>query len=355
MPIKILNAYALSHSYIPPYLPHREGEYDDLMKEYRLVSYGFQSHMMVLGPPGSGKTVTIRKALRDSGTPHIHLTSEPTAYGTLVALGEVTLNRRLWGLSFGPLWSGVEAKLPGRCVLVLDEAERFMINNRKSDILLYYLSRREGLSLTLVSNRTDLMDYIRDARVKSSFKPSIKFFKPYSIDELRGIVRMRAREALGEKFEEFLQPEAIELIAALAASRGGDARYSIDLLKESLKKAVISGSEKISEKHVREAKTAIEETEFETSMKSLSKPHKLMLLCALTTRKVGETYTQYNNISAKFGLPPLTERRLREILGDLELMGFIGIERRGREWLINPNKWFDIKKAKETLQKEIET
>ena len=168
-PIKILNANALTHSYIPPYLPCREGEYGELMREYKMASYGFPpSHMMILGPPGSGKTVTIRKALRDSETPHIHLTSEPTAYGTLVALGEIVLNRRMWGLSFAPLWSYIEAKIPSRCVIVLDEAERFMINDRKSDILLYYLSRREGISLTLVSNRANLIDYVRDSRVKAA-------------------------------------------------------------------------------------------------------------------------------------------------------------------------------------------
>jgi len=120
-----------------------------------------------------------------------------------------------------------------------------------------------------------------------------------------------------------------------------------------MKKAVISGSEKIDEKHVREAKKAVEE-ECEKSIKTLSKPHKLMLLSALTTRKVGEAYTQYNKTAEKFKLPPLTERRLREILGDLELMGFIEVERRGREWLIKPTKWFNTNKVKETLQKELE-
>jgi hypothetical protein len=34
-------------------------------------------------------------------------------------------------------------------------------------------------------------------------------------------------------------------------------------------------------------------------------------------------------------------------------MGFIGIEKKGREWLINPSKWFDITKAKEIIQKEL--
>jgi cell division control protein 6 len=353
--IRILNSNALTHSYIPSKLPHREEEYDELIKEYKLISYGFPpSHMMIFGPPGSGKTVTIRKALKDSGIPHVYLTSEPTAYGTLVALGEIVLGRRLWGLSFAPLWNEIEIKLPRNCVLVLDEAERFMISDKKSDLLLYYLSRREGLGLILVSNKTDLADYIKDARVKSSLKPTIKFFKPYNADELKEIIRLRAQEALGNEFEKFFKPGIIGLIAALASKRGGDARYSIDLLREALKKAIISGSETINEEHINEAKIAIEETEFETSIKSLSKTHKLMLLCALTLKRVGAAYKEYNMIAENFGLLPLSERRLRDILGDLELMGFIGIEKKGREWLINPSKWFDTTKAKEILQRELD-
>jgi DNA polymerase III delta prime subunit len=116
--IRILNPNALLHSYIPPRLPHREEEYEDLLKEYKIASYGLPpSHMIVLGPPGSGKTVTIRKALRDSEVPHVYLVSEPTAYGTLVALAGVLLGKRLWGLSFAPLWNSIERELPERCCL----------------------------------------------------------------------------------------------------------------------------------------------------------------------------------------------------------------------------------------------
>jgi hypothetical protein len=50
---------------------------------------------------------------------------------------------------------------------------------------------------------------------------------------------------------------------------------------------------------------------------------------------------------------PLSERRLREVFGDLELMGFISAERRGKEWVIIPSVWFDVVKAKEVLEKEL--
>jgi len=36
------------------------------------------------------------------GVVHVYVKAEPTAYGTLVALGEAVLKKRKWGLSFAP-------------------------------------------------------------------------------------------------------------------------------------------------------------------------------------------------------------------------------------------------------------
>jgi len=353
--IAIKNAEVLTHEYVPQRLPHREAEYDVMVKELELVKHGFPPpHFAVLGPTGSGKTVTVRKALIDSGIDHVYVVSETSAYGTLVALGEAVLGRRKWGLGFAALWSEIDSRLPKPCVVVLDEAEKFMIRDEKSDHVLYYLTRRPRTGLILISNRLNLLDYIRDSRVKSSYKPKVLFFKPYTADKIYSIILDRVKEAIGENYEEYVDETALKYIAALAAQKGGDARYAIDLLREGLKCAILEKAPKLLTEHVDRARIIVEITYVEHSMRTLSRAHKLLLLAIIKgARRVGEAYSRFNELAPSYALKPLSERRLRDILGDLELMGFVRIKRSGKQWIIELSSWIPLE-AEKILERELE-
>jgi len=308
------------------------------MDELKLIKHGFPpTHLVILGPTGTGKTVTVKKVLAELKLPHTYVVAEPSAYGTLVALGEAVLGSRKWGLSFAPLWAEVDSALSSPHIIVVDEAEKFLMRDEKGDHVLYYLSRREATGLILISNRLNLLEYIRDSRVKSSFKPMVKIFKPYTADELYSIIYDRALEALGEEGVRDVSP--LKYIAALAAQKGGDARYAIDLLRESVKLVFMEDCDRITIKHIEKAKGNVEYSYIENSLRALSRAHKLMLIAALKSNYVGEAYSKYNQLAPRYAMDQLSERRLRDILGDLELMGFINIRRKGRQWYIVPSKW----------------
>jgi len=335
--LNLVNYDALTHSYIPSSLPQREREYEVISREFRLIDRGFQpSNLLVIGPTGSGKTVTVKKVLTDLKVNFVYVVSDKIAFGTMVAIGSCLSLRRLWGLSFSQAWSLLNDALPSPVTVVIDEAER-MSKDERFDELLYYLSRRPRTSVILITRLVDLLGRIRDPAVRSSLNPKIVFFSQYTADDIYLILRARASEAFGG--EGGVDEGALRLIAALSAQKGGDARYSIDVLREAARVAIEEGSDKIVERHVREGIKYVEESYLIESIRSLPRAHKLMLLAALESRTVGDAYRKANEMLAAMGLPQYSERRLRDFLGDLELMGYINVKRIGRSHHIEPSKW----------------
>ncbi|MEM4577175.1 MAG: AAA family ATPase [Candidatus Nezhaarchaeales archaeon] len=344
----------LNHAFIPPRLLCRDREYERLLVELKLVGEGFPPpNFIVLGPSGSGKTVTVRKVLSDVDVPSLYTVSEPSAYGTLVALHTMLTGKRKWGLSFGALWGEMEDSLPGRCVIVIDEAEKFMVRDEKSDELLYMVTNRPNTGLILISNKMNLHDYVKDVRVKSRFNPQLLLFPPYKSEEIYMIVRDRLAMTLreGVPVESFTNEESLRLLSALAAQKGGDARYAIDLLREAVKMCVVNG-DRLKVDYIYEARKRVERAYVEEGLKGLSTAHKLMLLAALRSETVGEAYRNFYEVARSYGFPELSERRLKDVLGELELMGYINVKRMGRNYRIEPSKWLPFDTV-DALNKEL--
>jgi cell division control protein 6 len=316
----------LYHDYLPRNLPYREEQYKLISTHLKLLEKGLTpSSLLFLGTTGTGKTVTVRKAVEDHGRKlAVYVTCQGTSYTTLIDITEALTGVRLWGYSFNKVWETFERRIGSRpFVVILDELDKIVMYGEGEE-LLYRLSRKQNITIVGISNRMDVYNYIRDQRVKSSFTPRTVFFPPYKLEELREIVKMRANESL---MEGIIDDGVINYIAALAVKRGGDARYAIDMLRFSVEVALKKDRQKISLEDVEEAKNEVETDYITKGIASLNEIQRTLLEIivkykTITPSKLVETYITETGDS-------LSSRRISDYINQLEMLGYITVAKKG--------------------------
>src|SRR5437667_222263 len=110
----------------------------------------------------------------------------------------------------------------------------------------------------------------------------------------------------------------------------GDARRALDLLRVSAELAERQGDEHITEEHVQRAKNKIELDAVIEAVKSLPTQSKVILLGILLNEEIGnaklttgEVYTTYRELCRKTGIVPLTQRRVTDLISELDMLGLV--------------------------------
>src|SRR2546430_1416232 len=141
-----------------------------------------------------------------------------------------------------------------------------------------------------------------------------------------GLSTDRVYNLLREKLDE----EKRVVIAALAAQEHGDARRALDLLRVSAELAERQGDEHITDEHVQRAKNKIELDTVIEAVKSLPTQSKVILLGILLNEEIGnpklttgEVYTTYRELCRKTGIVPLTQRRVTDLISELDMLGLV--------------------------------
>ena len=82
---------------------------------------------------------------------------------------------------------------------------------------------------------------------------------------------------------------------------------------------------KVTVEHVREASLKIEENKEEASLKSYPLHEKIVLLAIMKANgsSTGEIYSSYKNLCKAVGKDELTQRRVTQMLSEIELSGII--------------------------------
>lgn len=343
----IKNRNILQTTYIPEQLPHRNTQIDRIASIIAMALNGDRpSNIMVYGMTGTGKTAVLNyigKELKkidpeEQKCSYVYVNCEvvDTAYGILYNIvSQIVINSQIpfTGWSFEKLYSELIIqldKLDKVFIVVLDEIDHMV--SKKGDMIFYYLVKinenlkNSKVSLVGISNNMKFGELL-EPKAKSRLGEENLIFPPYTKEELEDILTERAKEAL---FDDVLDPSVIPYCAILAAKVNGDARVALNLLKTAADIAERNGEAIVTDAEVKSAKNSIEFNVVSEGLKTLSQQSKIILMSIIknvekgtVVMTTGEVYTMYKNISEILGTSALTQRRVTDLISELDMMGFI--------------------------------
>ena len=218
-------------------------------------------------------------------------------------------------------------------ILILDEIDQLVA--KAGDEIIYNLTRINSdlknaqISLVGISNDLSFTNNL-DPRVKSSLSEEEIVFPPYNAIQLQAILKERANLAFKEKI---ISEGVVEKCAAYAAREHGDARRALELLRVAGEIAERKNGKKIMLEDIDEAEDKIERDRFIDIVTTQPKQFQATLysifhiLSQKTTQNTqiytGEVYEVYKEICNKSRLRPLTQRRVSDIIGEMDMLGLI--------------------------------
>lgn len=215
-------------------------------------------------------------------------------------------------------------------ILVLDEVDQ--LTKKTGSEVLYNLTRmneelsKSFISLIGISNDLNFVDTL-DPRVRSSLSEEELLFPPYNALQIQEILNARAKEGFAKNR---MALGVIAKCAAYAAREHGDARRALELLRVSGELADRSNTQKVTIRHVDEAEEKIDRDRVLDAVATQPKQAQATLYSIISTNMgkqtpifTGNVYEFYKELCSRIGLRPLTQRRLSDIISELDMLGII--------------------------------
>jgi cell division control protein 6 len=339
----------LSANFTPENIPHRESQIGQIAHMLAPVLRGEKpSNIFIYGKTGTGKSLCIKKvaggleeAADNNGKPVriVYLNCKmrkvaDTEYRLLeqiisffgesvpfTGLPTNTLYRKLFRLLEG---------MGGNVILVLDEIDALL--DKIGDDILYNITRinhevdNTKIAIVGISNKPTFTDNL-DPRIKSSLSEEEMVFPPYNAAEIKDILDERVKTAFNEGSVEY---GAITRCAALAAQENGDARRALDLLRVAAELCERQGNGKVTERFVNIAQEKLDKDRIIEIIRAQPKQSKLVLLAMLSLYRrekkgmqTGDVFTLYERMATENGLKTLTQRRVSDLISELDMLGVI--------------------------------
>jgi len=374
------NKKVFQSNFIPPELLHRDDQQEQIAG---ILAPGLKgqkpSNLFIYGKTGTGKTLTIKyvtQKLRELAEQRgialkiIYLNCKlkkvaDTEYRLIAQLAkEFGKELPSTGLPTDEVYNifySVIDKQPQIIIIILDEFDQLI--SKTGDEILYNLTRINAelqhtqISLVGISNDIRLVDYL-DQRVKSSLSEEELVFSPYNALQIKAILHQRTEEAFNPGV---IGQGVIEKCAALAAKEHGDARRALELLRVAAEVAEREKSDKVVLDHLDKAESKIERDRILDILASQPQQCQAVMYSILKINEnktdslfTGEVYDTYKKICDQTGLRPLTQRRVSDIIAELDLLGIIHAKviskgRYGRTREINVS-FSQIENAKHVLE-----
>ncbi|MBW2979922.1 ORC1-type DNA replication protein [Candidatus Woesearchaeota archaeon] len=344
-----LDKKALQSTYAPKEIPHRDKQIKQLAEILApTLKLERPSNVFVYGKTGTGKTLSakyttqqIKQLAETKGLPIkiIYLNCKlkkiaDTEYRLIAQLTrefgkEIPATGLPTDEVYKIFFSTIE-KEKQTILLILDEIDQLV--NKTGDEILYNLTRinedlkNSQLSIIGISNSLTFVSDL-DPRVKSSLSEEELVFPPYNALQIKDILKGRAEQAFKK---DVLEQGLLEKCAAYSAREHGDARRALELLRVAAEIAERENSKQVKIKHIDEADRKIENDRVLEVVKAQPKQFQATLYAIISISEqrkgsiiTGEAYDFYKNISGRLGLPPLTQRRISDIISEQDMLGII--------------------------------
>ncbi len=344
-----MNRTALASNYVPDKIPHRQ---DLLAKMAQILAPALRlnrpSNLFVYGNTGTGKTLSLRHTMdklnehasrADTTLKTIYLNCKlkktaDTEYRLIAQiLREFGQDVPITGLPTDELYRLFEQCLESRrqlVLLVLDEIDQLV--KKCGDDILYTFTRlntdlkNAQIAIVGISNDVTFINNL-SPRVKSSLSEEELFFPSYNAIQIQDILRDRAALAFRK---DSIDEGVIEKCAAFAARDHGDVRRAIELLRVAAELAERDGAARINLGHVDNAEGCLERERIIDIIEAQPKQtqatlYTIILLARASSSPLftGDIYDGYKQLCERLALRPLTQRRVSDIIGELDMLGII--------------------------------
>ncbi|MBT7903447.1 ORC1-type DNA replication protein [Candidatus Woesearchaeota archaeon] len=338
---------SLQANYTPENIPHRDEQIRHIAKilapSLRLEK---PSNIFLYGKTGTGKTLSVK---------HITNKMQQVAAKNNLALKIIYVNCKLKKIAdteyrlIAQLINEFGREIPATglptdevykifystidkekqlVLLILDEIDQLV--KKTGDEILYNFTRINAefknaqISLIGISNDLIFINHV-DPRVKSSLSEEELVFPPYNAIQLQDILRNRSKEAFKDGV---LETGLIEKCAAYAAREHGDARRALELLRVAGEIAEREGETLVKIAHLDIAEDKIEKDRMIDIVRTQPKQFQATLyaIMSLDSRKnifTGDIYEVYQKVCGLIGQRPLTQRRISDIIAELDMIGMI--------------------------------
>lgn len=344
------NKKVLQSSYMPDTVIHRDTEINTIASILApALKLDKPSNLFVYGKTGTGKTLTVK---------HITTKINSVAEERKIPIQIIYLNCKMKRIAdteyrlVAQLIKEMKEEVPYTglptdevyniffrvleksnnkvLIIVLDELDQLI--KKAGDEVIYNLTRANAeisstqISIVGISNNL-LFTEDMDPRVKSSLSEEEIVFAPYNAVQLKDILIKRSDKTFKKGA---LEVGLIEKCAAYSAREHGDARRALELLRVAGEIAERGGMSKVRIDHLDLAEDKIEKERILEIVKTQPKQSQatllgIVLLFEKTKQQIftGEVYELYKKLCLKTDLRPLTQRRISDILGELDMLGII--------------------------------
>ncbi|MHB1663118.1 MAG: ORC1-type DNA replication protein [Thermoplasmataceae archaeon] len=332
---------ALTSSHIPDSFPHRERQINLMVEALSSIMRNSRpSNLLLYGKTGTGKssiTQYVMSKLAEKAPDsilscYLNCQTFDSPYSILINVAKsVSGNDNIppsgWPLDrvYTELSSRIE-KSKKYLVIILDEIDKLVEKNGGDSLYVILKAADESkgakTSIIGITNDTSFTEKL-DSRVKSRLNQESIVFPPYNASELKDILEPRVRGILAENS---IEEPAINLCAAIGAQEHGDARKAIDLMRIAIELAIRDDKEIVTTEHVYRSRDKLETDVLKETIRTLPTHTKIVIMGCITAsemNKTGEIYANYKDICHEMKVPPVSSRRVSDLLSDLEDAGLI--------------------------------